>query len=71
MRNGRRDDTSDLSSCTHEETDTRRLLHAADATKCGLTKTMLRTVDADVVVIAVSTLYHVVEMCLSLGSHLE
>ena len=71
MRKGRRDNTSDLSPCTHKEADTRRLLHAADATKCGLTKIMLWTVDTDVVVITVSTFYHVVELCLSFGSHLE
>lgn len=53
--NGRRDDTSDLSPCTHEEADTRLLLHAADAAKCGFKKIMLRTVDTDVVVIAVAT----------------
>ena len=71
MRNGRRDDTSDLSPRTHKEAVTRRLLHASDAATCGLTKTMLRTVNTDVVVIAVSTFYHLVELCLSFGSHLE
>ena len=49
------DDTSSLSPCNHEEADTRLLLHAADAAKNGLKKIMLRTVDTDVVVIAVST----------------
>ena len=49
------DDTSSLSPCNHEEADTRQLLHAADAAKNGLKKIMLRTVDTDVVVIAVST----------------
>ena len=49
------DDTSSLSLCNHEEADTRLLLHAADAAKNGLKKIMLRTVDTDVVVIAVST----------------
>ena len=49
------DDTSSLSPCNREEADTRLLLHAADAAKNGLKKIMLRTVDTDVVVIAVST----------------
>jgi hypothetical protein len=52
--NGGTDDTSGLSPCNHEEADTRLLLHAADAAKCGLKKIMLRTGDTDVVVITVA-----------------
>jgi len=40
---------------THEEADTRMLLHAAHAVDCGYNKIMLRTVDTDVVVLAVFT----------------
>lgn len=53
--NGQRDDISSLAPCKHEEADTRLLLHAADAGKCGFTKIMLRTVDTDVLVIAIAT----------------
>ena len=52
--NNDRTDAADLSPCTHEEADTRLLLHAADAARRGYTKVMVRTVDVDVVVIAVA-----------------
>ena len=44
-----------LSPCTHEEADTRMLLHAADGAKQGFKRILVRTVDTDVVVLAVST----------------
>ena len=47
-------DTSRLSPCTHEEADTRLLLHAADAATDGCRRIMLRTVDTDVVVLCTS-----------------
>ena len=43
-----------LAPCSHEEADTRMLLHAADAVQCGYTKILLRTVDTDVLVLAVA-----------------
>ena len=46
--------TDNISPCTHEEADTRLLLHAADCARQGLKKVLIRTVDTDVVVIAVS-----------------
>ena len=46
--NGRRDGTSDLSPCNHEENDTRLILHAANAAMCGFQRVMLRTVETDV-----------------------
>lgn len=49
-----RDDLSGVSPCTHEEADTRLLLHALDASKEGFKKVMVRTVDTDVVVLAVT-----------------
>ncbi len=48
-------DTSGLAPCTHEEADTRILLHLEDAVKEGYTKVSLRTVDTDVLVLAVTT----------------
>uniref|UniRef100_H3ADC0 Uncharacterized protein n=1 Tax=Latimeria chalumnae TaxID=7897 RepID=H3ADC0_LATCH len=49
-----RDDVSDLSPCTHEEADTRLLLHVADCGEQGHRRIMLRTVGTDVIVLAVS-----------------
>ena len=51
--------TNDLSPCTHEEADTRLLLHVADCAKRGHTGIMLRTVDTDVIVIAIAMFHHV------------
>ena len=47
-------DTTCLSPCTHEEADTRMILHAANAIQQGHNKILLRTVDTDVVVLAVA-----------------
>ena len=52
--NNDRTDAADLSPCMHEEADTRLLLHAADTARRGYTKVMVRTVDTEVVVIAVA-----------------
>ena len=46
--------TSGLAVCTHEEADTRIFLHIADAVKQGAKSVLIRTVDSDVVVLAVS-----------------
>ena len=43
-----------ISPCSHEEADTRLLLHVWHAGKCGFNNVLIRTVDTDVVVIAVS-----------------
>ena len=43
-----------LSPCTHEKANTRMLFHAADGVKQGRQKIVIRTVDTDVVVLAVS-----------------
>ena len=48
------DDLSSLSPCNHEEADSRMLLHASHAAHCGHHKVLIRTVDTDVVVLAVS-----------------
>ena len=47
-------DTSQLEPCDHEEADTRMLLHAADMVNVGFKRILLRTVDTDVVVLAVA-----------------
>ena len=43
-----------LSPCTHEEADSRILLHVADMARTRMTKIRVRTVDSDVVVICVA-----------------
>ena len=40
--------------CTHEEADTRMILHVLFASQSGCQKVMFRTVDTDVVALAVS-----------------
>ena len=57
--NNDRTDAADLSPCTHEEADKRLILHAADAVRRGYTKAMVRTVDTDVVVIAVAKFQYI------------
>ncbi len=48
-------DTSSLAPCTHEEADTRMFLHLEDAVRDGHNKVSIRTVDTDVVVLAVTS----------------
>ena len=47
------EDLESLSPCNHEEADTRMILHVNHATHHGHHKIMIRTVDTDVVVLAV------------------
>lgn len=47
-------EVSGLAPCTHEEADTRILLHVEDAVKEGYRKVSVRTVDTDVLVLAVT-----------------
>lgn len=49
-----RDEISSLSPCLHEEADTRMFVHAADAANSGHNKITIRSVDTDVVVLAIS-----------------
>ena len=46
---------SSLMPYTQEEADTRMFLHVLHAAKCGVKRAMIRTVDTDVVVLAIST----------------
>jgi len=46
-----------LMPCTHEEADTRLLLHAHHATQQGLKNILIRTVDTDVIVIAIASMH--------------
>ena len=56
-----RDDTSSLAPCTHEEADTRMLLHVQDAVQRGHKKILLLTVDTDALVLKVAVLYQLRE----------
>ena len=47
-------DVKPLAPCEHEEADTRILLHAKDAVINGYPKIIIRTVDTDVVVLAIA-----------------
>ncbi len=47
-----------LSPCSHEEADSRMLLHASHAARQGHQKMLIRTVDTDVVVLAISVVQH-------------
>ncbi|MGH0163714.1 UNVERIFIED_CONTAM: hypothetical protein FKN15_045589 [Acipenser sinensis] len=64
-----RDDTSHLSPCSHEEADTRFLLHVADADKQSYTKVMVRTVDTDVLVLAIAMVQQInlIELWIAFG----
>ena len=46
--------TADLAPCTQEEADTRIFLHVSDAANHGYAKVMIRTVDSDVLVLAIT-----------------
>ena len=50
-------DISSLAPCSHEEADTRMFVHAAEATNRGHMKIIIRTVDTDVVVLAISVVH--------------
>lgn len=47
---------AEMMECSHEEADTRLVLHAYHASQSGYRKILIRTVDTDVVVLAVSRL---------------
>ena len=48
-------DLARLAPCSHEEADTRLLLHVADALQKGYKKVTIRTVDTDVMVLAIAS----------------
>ena len=50
------EDTSNLAPCNHEEADSRIFVHVFDCAAKGLSKILIRTVDTDVVVLAVASL---------------
>jgi len=48
-------DVTGLAPCSHEEADTRIMIHVEDVVKQGNTKATKRTVDTDVFVLAVTS----------------
>ena len=66
----RRDDLSSLEPCSHEEADTRIMLHVQDAAVCGHQRIMIRTIDTDVVALAIA-IFHtvpVIELWIAFGT---
>ena len=49
--------TEYISPCSHEEADYRMLLHVSDMVRNNITKIRIRTIDTDVLVIAIG-LFH-------------
>ena len=49
-------DTTGLAPCNHEEADTRIIVHLTDVVQRGFSKVKIRTVDTDVVVLAVAAM---------------
>lgn len=47
-------DLSVLEPCSHEEADTRMMLHVANAADAGSSRVMIKTVDTDVIVLAIA-----------------
>ena len=63
-------DKRNLTPCSHEEADTRLLLHVSDAVQKGCKKVTIRTVDTDVVALAVAMFRKIKpdEMWIALGN---
>ena len=47
-------ETEGLTACNHEEADTRMFIHVKHASARGLKKVLIRTVDTDVVILAIA-----------------
>ena len=52
-----REDLSQLLPCTHEEADTHLIVHCVDAANKGHKSIMIRTVDTDVIVLAIASFH--------------
>ena len=56
-----------MSDCSHEEADTRMLVHLRAALENGLTSFLVRTVDTDVIIILLGKYHGIKQVC----SHLN
>ena len=54
--------TLQMSSCDHEEADTRLIIHTIDALSKGRNTCLVRTVDTDIVVILVGKFFHFISL---------
>lgn len=63
-------DKANIAPCNHEEADSRIMVHVSDAVMQGFQKILVRTVDTDVVVLAVSTVQKLenVEVWIAFGT---
>ena len=52
------DEATFITPCSHEEADTRLLLHVADMARAGHERIAIRTVDSNVVILANAMLHH-------------
>ena len=66
-------DVTELSPCSHKEADTHLLLHVRDAVQKGHRKLCIRTVDTDVVILAITMFSQINpdELWLAFGSKLH
>jgi hypothetical protein len=63
-------DSGNLAPCNHEEADSRIMVHVADAVLRGFNKFLVRTVDTDVVVLAVAAVQELglIEIWIAFGT---
>ena len=63
-------DTTGLAPCSHEEADTRLLLHVAQGIRCDFDKVIIRTVDTDVVILSTANFHQLcpTELWISFGA---
>ena len=55
-------DTSNIAPCNHEEADSRIMVHVSDAVMQGFHKILIRTVDTDVLVLAVAVVQQLAQV---------
>ena len=58
-----RENVSSISPCFHEEADTHIFVHVADLATSGYNRVVIRTTDSDVLVIGVSVMQHLKDLC--------
>ena len=68
LTSSNRSEMSNLSPCTHEEADTRLMIHALDASLRGHRRIKIRTNDTDVIVLSVVSTLPVDEFWITYGS---
>ena len=69
VASGDSDPGTDIAPCNHEEADTRLILHARHCAKSGHRRLLIRSVDTDVVVLAIASF--ILYLLLGYGLRLE